>query len=84
MPEAHVPPTAETERKLAVLSNGGIGDSDIFPLFDNGSEDDVYVLHPEEEKWGFRITGGAEFKMPVVVFQVSEKFRCVFVAQSKK
>ncbi|XP_037911021.1 uncharacterized protein LOC119651482 [Hermetia illucens] len=72
MPEAHVPPTAETERKLAVLSNGGIGDSDIFPLFDNGSEDDVYVLHPEEEKWGFRITGGAEFKMPVVVFQVTE------------
>lgn len=26
---------------------------------------------PAEEKWGFRLTGGSEFGMPVTVFQVS-------------
>lgn len=26
---------------------------------------------PAEEKWGFRLTGGSEFDMPITVFQVS-------------
>lgn len=29
------------------------------------------IILPAEQKWGFRLTGGSEFAMPVTVFQVS-------------
>uniref|UniRef100_A0A336LX79 CSON008447 protein n=1 Tax=Culicoides sonorensis TaxID=179676 RepID=A0A336LX79_CULSO len=33
------------------------------------------IILPAEEKWGFRLTGGSEFTMPVTVFQVKEGSR---------
>lgn len=47
----------------------GIGDTDGFPAFDVESDD--YDCK-DDTKWGFLITGGAEFHMPLTVFQVSE------------
>lgn len=32
------------------------------------TEDSNFI---EDEKWGFRITGGADFGMPITVFHVS-------------
>ena len=46
----------------------GIGDTDGFPAFD--VESDAFAT-PNDPKWGFQITGGAEFHMPLTVFQVS-------------
>lgn len=37
---------------------------------------------PAEEKWGFRLTGGSEFGMPVTVFQVSFSFFFNFCVNS--
>lgn len=71
MPEAYVSAGVEIKKKSSVcIVRSGIGDSDGFPLFDNG-EDDTYST-PDDPKWGFRITGGSEFKMPITVFQVTE------------
>lgn len=33
--------------------------------------DQETIILPAEQKWGFRLTGGSEFAMPVTVFQVS-------------
>ncbi|KAI9576592.1 hypothetical protein GQX74_010574 [Glossina fuscipes] len=46
----------------------GIGDTDGFPAFDVDS--DAYTIK-DDSKWGFLITGGAEFHMPLTVFQVT-------------
>ncbi|XP_063699315.1 PDZ and LIM domain protein 5-like isoform X2 [Culicoides brevitarsis] len=40
----------------------------------NDADTETIVL-PAEEKWGFRLTGGSEFSMPVTVFQVKEGSR---------
>lgn len=45
----------------------GIGDTDGFPAFDVDS--DAFAT-PNDPKWGFQITGGSEFHMPITVFQV--------------
>lgn len=45
----------------------GIGDTDGFPAFDVDS--DTFAT-PNDPKWGFQITGGHEFHMPITVFQV--------------
>ncbi|KAL5285389.1 hypothetical protein ACFFRR_007236 [Megaselia abdita] len=47
----------------------GIGDTDGFPAFDVDS--DAFAT-PNDQRWGFQITGGSEFHMPITVFQVSE------------
>ena len=66
--------TPETKKKAPIIKMScGIGDTDGFPAFD--VESDAYDSK-DESKWGFLITGGAEFHMPLTVFQVSE---CVCV-----
>lgn len=60
----------EASKHLPILkASGGIGDTDGFPAFDVESEN---YAAPEDPKWGFRITGGAQFHMPITVFQVTE------------
>lgn len=39
----------------------------------NDADQETIIL-PAEQKWGFRLTGGSEFSMPVTVFQVSINF----------
>ncbi|XP_055381016.1 uncharacterized protein LOC129611744 [Condylostylus longicornis] len=56
-------------RKPVIKLSCGIGDSDGFPAFDS-EQSEVYGA-PEDSKWGFNITGGSEFHMPLTVFQVS-------------
>ncbi|XP_030558099.1 uncharacterized protein LOC115760759 isoform X1 [Drosophila novamexicana] len=61
--------TPETKKKAPIIKvSCGIGDTDGFPAFD--VESDVYDSK-DDEKWGFLITGGAEFHMPLTVFQVT-------------
>ncbi|XP_017961949.1 uncharacterized protein LOC108654870 isoform X3 [Drosophila navojoa] len=61
--------TPETKKKAPIIKvSCGIGDTDGFPAFDVESE--VYDSK-DDEKWGFLITGGAEFHMPLTVFQVT-------------
>lgn len=62
--------TPETKKKAPIIKMScGIGDTDGFPAFD--VESDAYDCK-DDTKWGFLITGGAEFHMPLTVFQVSE------------
>lgn len=35
----------------------------------------------EDEKWGFKITGGSEFGMPITVFNVSTKISIIIFTQ---
>ncbi|KAH8297482.1 hypothetical protein KR044_012738 [Drosophila immigrans] len=59
----------ETKKKAAIIKvSCGIGDTDGFPAFD--VESDAYDSK-DDTKWGFLITGGAEFHMPLTVFQVT-------------
>ncbi|XP_023162636.1 PDZ and LIM domain protein 7 isoform X1 [Drosophila hydei] len=59
----------ETKKKAPIIKvSCGIGDTDGFPAFD--VESDAYDSK-DDEKWGFLITGGAEFHMPLTVFQVT-------------
>ncbi|XP_034478356.1 uncharacterized protein LOC117784663 isoform X3 [Drosophila innubila] len=59
----------ETKKKAPIIKvSCGIGDTDGFPAFD--VESDVYDSK-DDTKWGFLITGGAEFHMPLTVFQVT-------------
>ncbi|XP_053963657.1 uncharacterized protein LOC128866727 isoform X7 [Anastrepha ludens] len=61
--------TPEPPKKAAIIKvSCGIGDTDGFPAFDVDS--DAYAAK-EDPKWGFLITGGAEFHMPLTVFQVT-------------
>ncbi|XP_067630371.1 PDZ and LIM domain protein 7 isoform X3 [Eurosta solidaginis] len=61
--------TPEPTKKAPVIKvSCGIGDTDGFPAFDVDS--DAYAAK-EDPKWGFLITGGAEFHMPLTVFQVT-------------
>lgn len=55
-------------KKPVIHMSCGIGDTDAFPAFDVDS--DAYAVK-DDSKWGFLITGGAEFHMPLTVFQVS-------------
>lgn len=60
----------EPPKKSPVIKlSGGIGDTDGFPAFDVDS--DVYATK-DDSRWGFLITGGADFHMPLTVFQVSD------------
>lgn len=62
--------TPEPKKKAPIIKMScGIGDTDGFPAFDVESDD--YDCK-DDTKWGFLITGGAEFHMPLTVFQVSE------------
>ncbi|XP_062137070.1 uncharacterized protein LOC133846253 isoform X1 [Drosophila sulfurigaster albostrigata] len=59
----------ETKKKAPIIKvSCGIGDTDGFPAFD--VESDAYDSK-DDTKWGFLITGGAEFHMPLTVFQVT-------------
>lgn len=58
------------KKKPIIHVSCGIGDTDGFPAFDVDS--DAYAVK-DDSKWGFLITGGAEFHMPLTVFQVSVK-----------
>ncbi|XP_017132015.2 uncharacterized protein LOC108149125 isoform X3 [Drosophila elegans] len=59
----------ETKAKAPVIKMScGIGDTDGYPAFDVDS--DAYATK-DDSKWGFLITGGAEFHMPLTVFQVT-------------
>ncbi|XP_004535876.1 uncharacterized protein LOC101449597 isoform X3 [Ceratitis capitata] len=61
--------TPDPPKKAAVIKvSCGIGDTDGFPAFDVDS--DAYAAK-DDPKWGFLITGGAEFHMPLTVFQVT-------------
>ncbi|XP_037954853.1 PDZ and LIM domain protein 7-like [Teleopsis dalmanni] len=61
--------TPEPPKKPPVIKvSCGIGDTDGFPAFDTDS--DAYASK-DDSKWGFLITGGAEFHMPLTVFQVT-------------
>ncbi|KAH8407628.1 hypothetical protein KR222_008253, partial [Zaprionus bogoriensis] len=61
--------TPETKKKAPIIKvSCGIGDTDGFPAFD--VESDAYDCK-DDTKWGFLITGGAEFHMPLTVFQVT-------------
>ncbi|XP_017473521.1 PREDICTED: uncharacterized protein LOC108364364 isoform X2 [Rhagoletis zephyria] len=61
--------TPEPPKKAAIIKvSCGIGDTDGFPAFDVDS--DAYAAK-DDPKWGFLITGGAEFHMPLTVFQVT-------------
>lgn len=70
MPEAFLYTySPEPPKKAAVIKQScGIGDTDGFPAFDVDS--DAYAAK-DDSKWGFLITGGAEFHMPLTVFQVT-------------
>lgn len=58
----------EPPKKSPIIKmSGGIGDTDGFPAFDVDS--DAYAVK-DNSKWGFLFTGGAEFHMPLTVFQV--------------
>ncbi|XP_017016846.1 uncharacterized protein [Drosophila kikkawai] len=59
----------ETRKRAPVIKvSCGIGDTDGFPAFDIDS--DAYASK-DDTRWGFLITGGAEFHMPLTVFQVT-------------
>ncbi|XP_016988906.1 uncharacterized protein LOC108051334 isoform X3 [Drosophila rhopaloa] len=59
----------ETKSKAPVIKMScGIGDTDGYPAFDVDS--DAYATK-DDSRWGFLITGGAEFHMPLTVFQVT-------------
>ncbi|XP_017077244.1 uncharacterized protein LOC108112016 isoform X3 [Drosophila eugracilis] len=59
----------ETKAKAPIIKvSCGIGDTDGFPAFDVDSE--AYATK-DDSRWGFLITGGAEFHMPLTVFQVT-------------
>ncbi|KAH8401457.1 hypothetical protein KR009_005547 [Drosophila setifemur] len=59
----------ETKKKAPIIKvSCGIGDTDGFPAFDVDS--DAYDSK-DDSRWGFLITGGAEFHMPLTVFQVT-------------
>ncbi|KAH8390188.1 hypothetical protein KR200_009284 [Drosophila serrata] len=59
----------ETRKRAPVIKvSCGIGDTDGFPAFDVDS--DAYASK-DDTRWGFLITGGAEFHMPLTVFQVT-------------
>jgi len=61
--------TPETKAKAPIIKvSCGIGDTDGYPAFDVDSE--AYATK-DDSRWGFLITGGAEFHMPLTVFQVS-------------
>ncbi|XP_049309203.1 uncharacterized protein LOC105223364 isoform X4 [Bactrocera dorsalis] len=61
--------TPEPPKKAPIIKlSCGIGDTDGFPAFDVDS--DAYAAK-DDPKWGFLITGGAEFHMPLTVFQVT-------------
>ncbi|KAH8275456.1 hypothetical protein KR026_007684 [Drosophila bipectinata] len=61
--------TPETKKKAPIIKvSCGIGDTDGFPAFDVDS--DAYASK-DDTRWGFLITGGAEFHMPLTVFQVT-------------
>lgn len=63
--------TPEPPKKAPVIKvSCGIGDTDGFPAFDVDSEQ---YAAKDDSKWGFLITGGAEFHMPLTVFQVSRE-----------
>lgn len=67
-PELQLLASLKRKKKLPIIKcSSGIGDTDGFPALDAAS--DAYSV-PEDRKWGFRITGGAEFHMPITVFQV--------------
>ncbi|XP_075166285.1 uncharacterized protein LOC142238502 isoform X1 [Haematobia irritans] len=60
---------AEPPKKAPIIKlSCGIGDTDGFPAFDVDS--DAYAVK-DDSTWGFLITGGAEFHMPLTVFQVT-------------
>lgn len=64
--------TSEPPKKAPIIKlSCGIGDTDGFPAFDVDS--DQYAAK-DDSKWGFLITGGAEFHMPLTVFQVNKFF----------
>lgn len=59
----------ESKSKAPIIKvSCGIGDTDGYPAFDVDS--DAYATK-DDSRWGFLITGGAEFHMPLTVFQVS-------------
>ncbi|XP_016957745.1 uncharacterized protein LOC108029756 isoform X3 [Drosophila biarmipes] len=59
----------ETKAKAPIIKvSCGIGDTDGFPALDVDSE--AYATK-DDSRWGFLITGGAEFHMPLTVFQVT-------------
>ncbi|KAH8347722.1 hypothetical protein KR084_000434 [Drosophila pseudotakahashii] len=59
----------ETKAKAPIIKvSCGIGDTDGYPAFDVDSE--AYATK-DDSRWGFLITGGAEFHMPLTVFQVT-------------
>ncbi|XP_001360126.2 PDZ and LIM domain protein 7 isoform X1 [Drosophila persimilis] len=61
--------TPETKKNAPIIKMScGIGDTDAFPAFDVDS--DAYASK-DDTKWGFLVTGGAEFHMPLTVFQVT-------------
>ncbi|XP_046810726.1 protein PFC0760c isoform X2 [Lucilia cuprina] len=61
--------TPEPPKKSPIIKlSCGIGDTDGFPAFDVDSEQ---YAAKDDSKWGFLITGGAEFHMPLTVFQVT-------------
>nr|XP_016943519.1 uncharacterized protein LOC108019922 isoform X3 [Drosophila suzukii] len=61
--------TPETKAKAPIIKvSCGIGDTDGYPAFDVDSE--AYATK-DDSRWGFLITGGAEFHMPLTVFQVT-------------
>lgn len=57
MPEAVT--TTKVERTVPTLT------------IDTGNGEVETLGLPAEEKWGFRLTGGSDFGMPVTIFQVS-------------
>lgn len=63
VPQQHAKPLHAPVIKVSC----GIGDTDGFPAFD--VESDAFAT-PNDPKWGFQITGGSEFHMPITVFQV--------------
>ncbi|XP_034652432.1 PDZ and LIM domain protein 7 isoform X4 [Drosophila subobscura] len=61
--------TPESKKNAPIIKMScGIGDTDGFPAFDVDSE--AYASK-DDTKWGFLVTGGAEFHMPLTVFQVT-------------
>ncbi|XP_039482535.1 uncharacterized protein LOC120445937 isoform X1 [Drosophila santomea] len=59
----------ESKAKAPIIKvSCGIGDTDGYPAFDVDS--DAYATK-DDSRWGFLITGGAEFHMPLTVFQVT-------------
>ncbi|EDW47706.1 PDZ and LIM domain protein 7 isoform X4 [Drosophila sechellia] len=59
----------ESKSKAPIIKvSCGIGDTDGYPAFDVDS--DAYATK-DDSRWGFLITGGAEFHMPLTVFQVT-------------